>query len=132
MSYTGQPPYIYRGGSMMMHPPFEQQNSLLFGFFIKGDLARLQALCDQQLNAVAQGKYRFEPLINYVLLTFTRINKDYSLYPEDRAKGWGAEYDTSFWVPVGQYAWKDGKKVLEKVHWIMPYIWVDQPMTILN
>jgi len=132
MAYTSQPPYIYRGGSMMMHPPFEQQDSLLFGFFVKGDMAKLQALCDQQLNAVAQGKYRFEPLMNYVLLTFTLINKDYSLYPEDQAKGWGREYDTSFWVPVGQYAWQNGKKVLEKIHWIMPYIWVDQPMTILN
>lgn len=132
MAYTGHPPYIYRGGSMMMHPPFEQQNSLLFGFFIRGDIQKLQALCDQQLNAVAQGKYRFEPLINYVLLTFTLIKKDFSQYPEDRAKGWGSEYDVSFWIPVGQYGWHDGKKVLEKIHWIMPYIWVDQPMTVLN
>ncbi len=132
MPYSSRPPYIYPGGSMMMHAPFEQQNSLMFGFFLKGDLAKLQQLCDQQLNAVARGQYRFEPLSNYVMLTFTRINKDYSQYPQDRAKGWGQEIDTSIWIPVGQYAFINNKKTLEKIHWIMPYIWVDHPMTIIN
>lgn len=132
MSHASRPPFIDRGGSMLLHPPFQQQNSLLFGFFLKADRARLQRLCDRQLNAVARGQYRFEPLSNYVMLTFTRINKDYSLHPEDRAKGWGAEIDTSIWVPVGQYVIKDGQKVLDRIHWTMPYIWVDHPMTILN
>lgn len=132
MPFSTRPPYLYLGGSMMMHAPFEQQNSQMFGFFLKGDLQKLQRLCDRQLNSVARGKYRFEPLTNYVMLTFTKINKDYSLHPSDRVKGWGAEIDTSIWVPVGQYQIENGKKKLLKIHWIMPYIWVDHPMTVIN
>ncbi|OUS29252.1 hypothetical protein A9Q99_09065 [Gammaproteobacteria bacterium 45_16_T64] len=132
MTETTRPPYIYRGGGMMMHPPFQQQDSQMFGFFVKGDIHKLQAMCDQQLNAVARGKYRFKPLTNYVMVTFTHIGKDFSTAPEDIDKGWGAEIDTSIWVPVGQYIEKDGEEVLDRIHWITPYIWVDQPMTVLN
>lgn len=132
MPFSTRPPYIYPGGSMMMHAPFEQQNSMMFGFFIKGDIQKLQRVCYQQLNAVAQGRFRFEPLTNYVMLTFTKINKDYSMHPADRAKGWGQEIDTSIWVPVGQYKIENNQKTLLKIHWIMPYIWVDHPMTIIN
>jgi len=132
MVSTTRPPFIYRGGGMMMHAPFQQQDSLMFGFFVKGDIHKLQAMCDQQLNAVAQGKYHFKPLSNYVMVTFTHIGKDYSTAPEDIDKGWGKEIDTSIWVPVGQYIEKDGKEILDRVHWIVPYIWVDQPMTVVN
>lgn len=132
MPFSSRPPYIYPGGSMMMHAPFEQQNSMMFGFFLKGDIQKLQRLCDQQLNAVAQGRFRFEPLTNYVMLTFTKINKDFSLHPADRAKGWGQEIDTSIWIPVGQYKIENNQKILQHIHWIMPYIWVDHPMTIIN
>lgn len=132
MSEINRPPFIYRGGGMMMHPPFEQKDSLLFGFFLKGDLRKLQALCDKCLNAVSREQYLFEPLSQYVMLTLTRINKDYSLHPADREKGWGKEIDASFWVPVGRYIIRDNQKVLDKIHWFSPYIWVDHPMTILN
>ncbi len=132
MGFTSRPPFIYRGGGMMMHPPFEQQDSLLFGFFVKGDLTRLQATCDQCLNAVAQGKYTFKPLTDYVMVTFTRIGKDFSTHPVDRQKGWGKEIDTSIWVPVGQYILVDGELKLDRIHWFTPYIWVDHPMTVLN
>ncbi len=132
MAINNRPPFIYRGGGMMMHPPFQQQDSMMYGFFVKGDIDKLQAMCDQQLNAVAQGKYHFKPLTNYVMVTFTSIGKDYSTAPEDIGKGWGSEIDTSIWVPVGQYIKKDGEEVLDRIHWITPYIWVDQPMTVLN
>ncbi|MCG8671105.1 MAG: NAD(P)-binding protein [Pseudomonadales bacterium] len=132
MGLNNKPPFIYRGGGMMMHPPFQQEDSLLFGFFLKGDLNKLQATCDQCLNAVARGKYRFKPLTNYVMVTFTRINKDYSTHPEDRKKGWGKEIDTSIWIPVGQYVTIDGEEKLDRIHWFTPYIWVDHPMTVLN
>lgn len=132
MSEINRPPFIYRGGGMMMHPPFKQKDSLLFGFFLKGDADKLQALCDRYLNAVAGEQYLFEPLSQYVMLTLTRINKDYSLHPADRAKGWGKEIDASFWVPVGRYIIRNNQKVLDKIHWFSPYIWVDHPMTILN
>lgn len=132
MTITNRPPFIYRGGGMMMHPPFQQQDSLMYGFFVKGDIKKIQIMCDKQLNAVAQGKYIFRPLTNYVMVTFTAIGKDYSTSPEDINKGWGKEIDTSIWVPVGQYIKKNGEEILDRIHWITPYIWVDQPMTVLN
>lgn len=132
MPFT-RPPFIYRGGGMMLHSPFRQDDSLMFGFFVRGDREKLQTVCDQYLNSVARGKYIFRPMTDYLMLTFTRINRDYSLYPEDRVKGWGKEIDTSVWMPVGRFIRDDnGDEQLDYIHWFTPYIWVDHPMTVLN
>jgi len=43
---TQAPAYIYRGGGMMERPPFEQQNTRFYGFFVKGDRFKMQATVD--------------------------------------------------------------------------------------
>ncbi len=124
------PPYIYRPAQMMQHPPFMQKNSKMYGFFVKGDEKKLQVMLDRDLNKVARGQYNFQPLSDYMMLTFTNIPKDYSTYPEDQAKGWGPEIDVSIWVPVGNIVSKNGKQYLDEVFWYTPYIWVDSPITV--
>lgn len=123
-------PYIFRPSNMMQQPPFAQKNALLYGFFVKGETGKLQAMLDRDLNAVSQGKYYFKPLSEYVMLTFTDIPKDYSLSPQDRQKGWGAEKDVSIWVPVGSFVDKNGEQHLDQVFWYTPYIWVDNSITV--
>ncbi len=127
---ANNPAFIYRGGDNLQHPPFEQQNSQMYGFFIKGQLDKLQACVDRDLNAAAAGQFNFQVLSESVMLTFTTIEKDFSLYPPDFAKGWGVEIDTCFWVPVGNIIEKDGKSYLDRVYWYTPYIWVNDPIAM--
>ena len=54
-----RPSYIYQGGSVMMHSPLQLKNSEMYGFFVKGDLAKLQATLDGSLNQVAGGRMSF-------------------------------------------------------------------------
>ncbi len=127
-----QPSFIYRGGDMLKHAPFQQQNTRMYGFFVEGELNKLQACIDRDLNAVAAGKYHFKPLSNCVMLTFADIQHCYSSNPQDINKGWGVEVDVCFWVPVGNFVVDNGKERLDCVYWYTPYIWVNSPIAMVN
>ena len=122
-----QPSFIYRGGDMLKHAPFQQQNTRMYGFFIEGQRDKLQACIDRDLNAVANGKYNFKPLSDYVMLTFADIQKCYSSNPIDINKGWGVEIDVCFWVPVANIVIKDGIEKLDSVYWYTPLYLGEQP-----
>lgn len=124
------PRFIYRGGDQMQAPPFAQDNSMMYGFYLKGQIDKLQATIDRDLNAVANGRYQFLALTDYVMLTFTTIGKSYSTNPQDEKKGWGVEVDTCFWVPVGSVVTKNGKQYLDDIFWYSPFIWVDNPIAM--
>ena len=132
MENPNAPSFIYRGGDMLDHPPFQQQNTHMYGFFVQGQLDKLQACLDRDINAVSNGKYHFKPLSDYVMLTFANIEKCYSSSPQDIGKGWGVEIDVCFWVPVGNIVVKNGKEYLNDFFWYTPYIWVNSPIAMVN
>jgi len=116
---ANHPSYIYRSGGFLERPPFEQQDTDMYAFFVKGDIDKIQKLVDDELNTVAsnQGKYNFKVLSEYVMLSFANIEHCYSAFPEDYQKGYGVEIDVCFWIPVGNVIVKDGKEYLDEVHW---------------
>ena len=71
---TERPTYIYTSGSPLQHTPMHLNASDMYGFFIKGDLAKLQATIDGTLNRVAANRMVFQALSPYIMLTFTRVN----------------------------------------------------------
>ncbi len=125
-----RPEFIYPGGSPLMHPTLELKQSEMYGFFLRGDLARLQATVDQTLNAVASPAMRFEVLSRIVMLTFTRVQHANSAWPMDRAKGWGEEIDIVTWVVVGQR--QAGEHGIGDVFFYPCHIWVDDCMALIN
>jgi uncharacterized protein with NAD-binding domain and iron-sulfur cluster len=50
-----RPSYIYQGGNVMMHPPLNLTDSEMYGFFVKGDLQKLQASIDTPLKPSVPG-----------------------------------------------------------------------------
>eukprot|EP01030_Chromulinospumella_sphaerica_P021500 gene21500-21443_t len=96
-----RPSYIYQGGSVLMHAPLQLKNAEMYGYFVRGDVAKLQATLDSTLNQVAGGRMRFKALSPYVLLTFTRVNHADSAVAVDHAKGWITEIDIVTWIMVG-------------------------------
>ena len=77
----------------MMHAPLQLKQSEMYGYFVKGDLAKLQATVNTTLNQVAGSKMTLKALSPYVMLTFTRVNHADSANPVDQAKGWITEVD---------------------------------------
>ncbi|CAN7585526.1 NAD(P)-binding protein [Duganella sp. LjRoot269] len=124
-----RPSYIYQGGSVMMHSPLQLKNSEMYGFFVKGDLAKLQATLDGTLNQVAGQRMRFNAISPYVLLTFTRVNHADSAAPVDHAKGWITEIDIVTWIMVGAM---DDEGKLAHLYYYPAHIFVDDAMALIN
>ena len=127
-----RPNYIYQGGNVMMHSPLNLTNSEMYGFFVKGELKKLQASVDVTLNAVAAGRMNFKVLSPFVMLTFTRVNHASSANPTDCAKGWGEETDIVTWIMVGQMEQQNGKPVLKEIYSYPFHIWVNDCMALIN
>jgi hypothetical protein len=124
-----RPSYIYQGGSVMMHSPLQLKNSEMYGFFVKGELAKLQATLDDTLNAVAGQRMTFKALSPYVLITFTRVNHADSAAPVDHAKGWITEIDIVTWIMVGAM---DEEGELAHIYYYPAHIFVDDAMALIN
>lgn len=73
----------------------------------------------------------FKVLSPYVLTTFTQIEKAYSAYPEDRAKGWLQETDIITWVMVGRQDSSDSTQI-SQVYFQPLHIWVNDAMALIN
>jgi hypothetical protein len=126
---AARPSYLYPGGSVMMHSPLQLKQSEMYGFFVKGDLAKLQRTLDSSLNAVANGRMRFKALSPYEMLTFTRVNHADSAVKVDQAKGWITEIDIVTWVMTGAM---DAKGKLDHIYWYPCHIFVDDAMALIN
>jgi uncharacterized protein with NAD-binding domain and iron-sulfur cluster len=124
-----RPSYIYQGGSVMMHSPLQLKNSDMYGFFVKGDTAKLQATIDGTLNAVAGARMTFKAISPYVLITFTQVNHADSAAPVDHAKGWITEIDIVTWIMVGAM---DDEGELAHIYYYPAHIFVDDAMALIN
>jgi len=125
-----RPDFLYPGGSPLMHPPLQLKESEMYGFFVRGDLGKLQATVDSTLTAVAGGEMRFQVFSPFVMLTFTQVQRAYSTWPSDEAKGWGEETDIITWVMVGQVL--KGQTGISRVFFYPCHIWVDDCMAMIN
>jgi uncharacterized protein with NAD-binding domain and iron-sulfur cluster len=125
-----RPNYIYLGGSPLQHTPMHLNQSDMYGFFVKGDLAKLQRSIDQSLNTVAAGRMNFKVLSPFVMLTFTHVYHAQSSFAADYNKGWGKEVDIITWIMVGQMDVVNGKEKLSRIFSYPFHVWVDVPMAI--
>jgi uncharacterized protein with NAD-binding domain and iron-sulfur cluster len=126
---SNNPDYLYPAGSVMMHSPLMLENSEMYGYFVKGNLTKLQASVDGTLNVTAGGKSNFQVISPYVLLTFTNVGHAYSQNPMDQAKGWIQETDIITWIMVGQI---DPSGKLERIFFYPFHIFVNDTMALIN
>ncbi|ACJ29602.1 Conserved hypothetical protein [Shewanella piezotolerans WP3] len=126
-----RPNFIYPPGSMLMHSPLILSKADMYGFFMKGKMANLQRSIDKCLNQVAGSAMYFKVLSPYVLTSFTRVDKAYSEYPEDRDKGWIQETDIVTWVMVGRQNSSDSDDI-SHVYFHPLHIFVNDAMALIN
>jgi hypothetical protein len=98
-------------------PPYVAEGVQFFGFAVKADKAKLQAICDRYLNGPC-GRQDFVPLVGRVLFVLNRIARMYAKNPPDDNRGWYSEQEGAVWMPV--YDSKRGRLL-----WYHPYMIVD-------
>ncbi len=132
MNHTQRPEYIGYPGNVMMRSPLMLSKASLYGFFIKGDIQKLQTTVDECLNRISNNSPTYKVLSPYVLASYTKVAKAYSEYPEDREKGWLPEVDIVTWITVGEFTEKNGKESLSDILVFPHYIFVDNSIALIN
>jgi uncharacterized protein with NAD-binding domain and iron-sulfur cluster len=126
---NNRPAFIYPDGSPLIHAPFQHKQADMYGFFVKGNLANLQATLDKTLNQVASKGMRFKPLSPYVVLSFTRIARIHTEAVPDCNKGWIKEVDIVAWIMVAEM---DAEDKLVHAWWHPGYIFVDNVTALIH
>ncbi|MEM7348959.1 MAG: NAD(P)-binding protein [Chloroflexota bacterium] len=104
--------------------PHRYRDAKVATMALKADLAQLEALCDESLNAViADGQVRYEPLLPYLFLTFADAN----VHSADSSEmGWFKEVGVSFWVLTHAMKRNEtGEYISDHLAWFIPYLFID-------
>jgi hypothetical protein len=120
-----QPDYIARGGDLVMAPPLELNDAIMYSFLVGAELAALQSICDLQLNAVCGPDIIYKPLAPFAAIVCADITDSFSTVPPDSEKGWMSERDFGVWIPVVQGTMKNGTWSAGRIGWYLPYVFVD-------
>ncbi|MEY4513537.1 MAG: hypothetical protein RLZZ450_5659 [Pseudomonadota bacterium] len=127
-----RPPYVLRGGNLAMNPSIAMEGTTLYSFVTSANYERLVAMCDRDLNHVPRDGLLYRPLLPMVALVCANVAKSYSLFAQDRVKGWMPERDYSFWVPLVAGRMSGGAFVAERMAWYMPYMFVDNVAAMIT
>lgn len=109
--------YLSRGGEQVFVPPYVAEQVQFFGFAVKADKPKLQAICDRYLNGPA-GTRDFLAPVGHLLFVFNRLARMYAKDPPDNNRGWYSEQEAAVWMLV-----YDRKR--HAFLWYIPYIVVD-------
>lgn len=126
------PPYIEFGARETAPAPFECKGGHFLGLVLEGEAQKIDALCQQMLNVPAAGKVEYAPLGHYVVMVVGPFGELRS-----KAKGFGPmgfvkETQLSLWLPLAAGSSVSGTFVPDRFVMACPYVWVDNPMSLLN
>lgn len=125
MMSVDKPRYIERGGELVIRQPLGLRDVTMYSFVLAADRDRLAALVDRDLNAPAAGAARYVPAGPFVALICADIARGQAMEEPDRSKGWMAERDVAFWIPL--FAGKQVGPVFvpQRLVFYLPYVFVD-------
>jgi uncharacterized protein with NAD-binding domain and iron-sulfur cluster len=115
--------YIELDGNDTPRLPYTARNVTMYSFTLEADVARLQAICDHELNLGGPVEYRpLGPFVFFVAATMSPI------WPASPA-AWTDEKDFGFWLPlVAGRRGADGAFHAERPVFYIPYLWVDSQL----
>ena len=126
------PKYIERADGQAFNQPYEIKGTKMYAFVVEGSMAKLQEVCDKYLNDPNNGEIEYRPAMNYLILTFNKIDSLSSIYPPDYDKGTVFEEEAIFWMLTVV-----GKRVgplfiAERLAWFMPYLYVNNSPILVS
>jgi uncharacterized protein with NAD-binding domain and iron-sulfur cluster len=124
-SPAAEPRYVERGGELVVRQPLLMRGVTSYSFVLGARLERLAALADRYLNGPAKNAVRYVPAGPFVVLVCADIARGQACDDPDRSKGWMAERDVAFWVPL--WAGKQVGPVFipQRLVFMLPYVFVD-------
>jgi acetoacetate decarboxylase len=131
-------PHVDYGGLVSVPTPFLCRNADVWNFFVKADGDKLDALCKRVFYDPSGGAVEYVALGDHVMLAWGVVDSAESLWPEPtppagvpwNQRGGVQEPQVCVWVPAAQVKREGTKRVATKFAWFMPYIWVDNAMSL--
>jgi hypothetical protein len=130
-------PHVDYGGLVSVPPPFACRQAEVWTFVVKADGGKLDALCKRVFTDPSGGAVEYVAFGDYVLVNWGVVESAESLCTEPQPPGlpWNQrggvrEPQVFFWVPCVEVKRHGSRKVAEKLVWFMPYIWVDNAMSL--
>ena len=126
------PPYVEFGARETTPSPFECNDGQFRGLVLEGDAKKIEDLCQRMLTVPARGMVEYRPLGHYVVLVVGPFAELRSMAPGFNAKGFVKETQLSLWLPLAAGNNLGGLFVPERFVMACPYVFVDNPMSLLN
>lgn len=125
------PPYIERGGELVVRAPLAMQQVTMSAFMLPADRGALERLAETHLNRVSRRNgTEYRAAASFVTLAFADCRRGQASNAPDRDKGWLAERDVAFWVPLLAGRSHGGRFVAERLVWYLPYIFADNTAAV--
>lgn len=125
-------PEFVQYGSLMVPPaPFDSVGATVTGFVARADGDKLDALCKRVFTDPSGGRVDIRAIGDRVMLTWGSIEQVSCMTDPYKGVGGVKEPQVCVWVPVA-YVQTDagGKPVAERFAVFVPYIWVDNAMSL--
>ena len=90
--------YVRRGGLDVLPAPWRCEDVEMHAFYVAGELAALQRLCDRCLNEPSRGHLHYQPDSHYVIVTFQNLRGLHSIAPGCEDRGTHTYTEAAFWV----------------------------------
>lgn len=114
-------------GSVIAQPPCRMLNANMYGFFVRGELDKIQHFLDQTVGLVE--RYNFKAISPFCMLTFTDIENIKPTTEPWVNQGFFQETDVIIWVPVARM---DHKDKVEHIYWYPAFICVNNIYALVN
>jgi hypothetical protein len=132
-NFQGAGPYIEYGPRETAPAPYISKTGRHVGLILKGDIEKIRNLCDTVLNKRAEAlgsNVRYRPVTDFVLL-FVGTWEGLVSVPMIN-KGTANENQASFWLALAGGHEENGVFHAEYPCLMVPYMFVDNPMSLLN
>lgn len=125
------PRYVNRWGIRGSPQPFVCKQIAGYHFFVQGQRANLERLCDRFLNEPSDGELIYRPAGNVVLFMFNHAAALSCLDLAYQHMGWSPETEMAVMVPTVAVRRAGGVEVADHLAWFTPYIFVDNPAALI-
>ncbi len=125
MTNPTSPNYAPIAGDVIVPAPYLEQGSLFYSFLFDSSYEALQKVCDQWFNTPSNDDVHFQPLLPYVMVSYSSYDSSHSTIPPYNQYGKVPYKELVFSFFVVRLKKELGVWFAEHIYAFVPYILVD-------